>query len=334
MNVKSMRDRTYHDIEVDGDVPPAAAERYRTLKRFDLLRAAGCVEREALAQVGISRRTMYRWKRLPADGGPCALAPKSTRPRRVRQRAYTRKDVAAVLKLRRRHSFMGKARLHAMLRRGGFALSASTVGRIIQRALAAGRIGPASLCEGRVRRKRKREFSGAWAQPWKYGSKAGGPGELVQIDHMTYSRDGETIKEFRAVCPVSRFMVTRVHSRATAGNAARFLAEVVEAMPFPVASIQVDGGSEFMAGFEDACKERGIALAVLPPRHPQWNGCVERANRSARIEFWNRYAGSLTVAAVSKKLREYELFHNYLRPHTSLALQTPSEYLVAQEEAA
>ena len=41
---------------------------------------------------------------------------------------------------------------------------------------------------------------------------------------MTYSRDGRTLKEFRAVCPVSKFMATRVFSRATANNAKRFLA--------------------------------------------------------------------------------------------------------------
>ena len=27
------------------------------------------------------------------------------------------------------------------------------------------------------------------------------------------------------------------------------------------------------------------------PRRLQWNGCVERANRSARIEFWKRHNG-------------------------------------------
>ena len=102
---------------------------------------------------------------------------------------------------------------------------------------------------------------------------------------MTYTDGGQTLKEFRAVCPVSKFMVTRVYSRATAGNAKRFLMDLLGALPFPLLSVQVDGGSEFMAGFEDACEERRVPLHVLPPRRPQWNGCVERTNRSARIEF-------------------------------------------------
>ena len=60
-------------------------------------------------------------------------------------------------------------------------------------------------------------------------------------------------------------MSARVFSRATTGNARRFPLATVEAMPFPVASIQVDGVSAFAADFE-------------------------RANRSARIEFRNPYS--------------------------------------------
>ena len=57
--------------------------------------------------------------------------------------------------VRRKYPFMGKARIHAMLARKGGHLSVSTVGRIIERALAAGAIRPASFCEGRVKPKRR-----------------------------------------------------------------------------------------------------------------------------------------------------------------------------------
>ena len=98
---------------------------------------------------------------------------------------------------RRKYPFMGKARIHAMLAGKGFKLSASTVGRILSRALASGAVPHVSFCEGRAKPKRRRRFA-KWAQRWKYGSKASKPGELLQIDHMTYSRDGQTLKEFRA----------------------------------------------------------------------------------------------------------------------------------------
>ena len=58
------------------------------------------------------------------------------------------------------------------------------------------------------------------------------PGELVQIDCMTVSRDGQVLKELRAVDPVTRIMVCRVFARATARNAKRFLAAGVKIRPF------------------------------------------------------------------------------------------------------
>ena len=38
--------------------------------------------------------------------------------------------------------------------------------------------------------------------------------------------------------------------------------------PFPIRSLQVDGGSEFRDEFEQACRDLGIPLYVLPPKNP------------------------------------------------------------------
>ncbi len=327
-------------LRIDADTAGAADQRLRALELVDRMVAGGMRRGEALRTVGLASSTYYDWRSAFRRGGVRALKPRSTRPRSARRRQWKDADDRAVLKLRRDHPYMGKAKLQAMLARDGLALSVSTVGRILSRAIADGRIKPASLCEGRTKPKRRRSFDGAWASRWKYGDRARAPGEMLQIDHMTYSRDGRALKEVPAdssspaVCPVTKFMAARVFSRATAGNAKRFLEAALEAMPFPVRSIQVDGGSEFMADFERACQAMGIPLHVLPPRRPQWNGCVERANRSARIEFWNLYDGPLTVADVTPRLARQEFFHNYRRPHGALDCRTPNEYLVEIEDAA
>ena len=74
-----------------------------------------------------------------------------------------------------------------------------------------------------------------------------------------------------------------------------------------------------MAEFGNTCEQLGVPLHILPPRRPQWNGVVERTNRSARAEFWNLYDGPLTVADVSRDLARYEFFFNYERPHAARA---------------
>ena len=81
MNIKSMRIRSYRSFKVHEHIPAEAAERYRTLQAYRRLRIAGCGEAGALTHVGISRRTLYRWKAALAAGGQRGLAPKSTCPR-------------------------------------------------------------------------------------------------------------------------------------------------------------------------------------------------------------------------------------------------------------
>jgi transposase InsO family protein len=53
-----------------------------------------------------------------------------------------------------------------------------------------------------------------------------------------------------------------------------------------VRAIQVDGGSEFQAVFEEACRRQRIRLFVLPPRCPKLNGCIERSFRTDDEEFY------------------------------------------------
>ena len=86
-------------------------------------------------------------------------------------------------------------------------------------------------------------------------------------------------------------------------------------MLFPVTAIQVDGGSEFQAGFEGACQERGIRLFVLPPRSPKLNGHVERAQRTHTEEFYELYDGDVDIGPLNQALRAWERTYNIIRPH-------------------
>jgi hypothetical protein len=52
---------------------------------------------------------------------------------------------------------------------------------------------------------------------------------------------------------VSRWDVLYVAERATAASALELLDALLERMPFPLCALQVDGGSEFAAEFEQAC---------------------------------------------------------------------------------
>ena len=91
--------------------------------------------------------------------------------------------------------------------------------------------------------------------------------------------------------------------------------------------MQVDGGSEFAAEFEQACQQRGLRLFVLPPRSPKLNGAVERAQRTHTEEFYQVTECSLEMPALNRELRQWEKTHNTVRPHQSLGYLTPLRFL-------
>ena len=133
--------------------------------------------------------------------------------------------------MRNRYPFMGKRKL--MLQREGLSLSASTIGHILSRGREQGHIRPCSFCQGRLTARCCRVFN-QHAERWKYGIKVKRPGELVQFDSMTVSAEGTTIKEFKAISPVDKVIVTRSCSRATSGNAKHFLQTRIAKLPYPV----------------------------------------------------------------------------------------------------
>lgn len=174
------------------------------------------------------------------------------------------------------------------------------------------------------RRQWKREY--AVRKPKDYKAKA--PGDIVQIDTVEIRPEpGVVLKQFTTVDMVSRWSVPTIAYRATALVASHALDALIARTPFPIKAIQVDGGSEFMAEFEDACKARGIRLFELPPRSPKLNGCVERANRTYREEFYDCSNATPTVSGFASYLRRWEDIYNTIRPPQALGYLTPAEFL-------
>ena len=98
---------------------------------------------------------------------------------------------------------------------------------------------------------------------------------------------------------------------------------------FPIRAIQIDGGSEFKGGFEQACQAARIALHVLPPKRPQGNGGLERANGIRRYEFHASYPLPTTIRELRPLVQWWEQVYNLLRPHQALNQKTPAEHLQA-----
>lgn len=276
--------------------------------------------------VGISRSSYYRHKKILKNLAR-GIFPPSKKPHSLNKPQWGESEKQLVLQIRRANPTYGKAKIAIILKRDQDKdISESTVGRILKHLKEKGII-QRSLSA--LRQKRKRSFSKGYSQRWKYKDyNKMKLGERVQIDHMTATKNGVTLKHFQAWDRRSKYIDANVYSNAKASSAKRFLLEFVKNCPFDILSIQVDGGSEFMAEFEEACATLGIPLIVLPPARPKYNGGVERGNRIFREEFYARkdlLADS--IGAFRYDLRRAVEKYNTYRPHANLAGLTPMEYV-------
>lgn len=273
-----------------------------------------------------SRATIYRWcnRYDPTDLG--TLQPRSRRPKHTRRHQWSVDQEAAVHRLRDASPRTGKAKLRVLLAREGMLLSESTIGRILT-SLRARRllIEPHGV---RIRQRRAlRPYATRVPKDKRTPTVAGA---LIQLDTMHLRPlPGMERRQFTAIDVVSRCAVIGVRGTATALTAAAFLDELCTRMPVPVQAIQVDGGSEFMAEFELACRQKNIALYILPPRSPKLNGRVERLNGTVRREFWECYDGDLDLPSLQQALRDWETQYNAHRPHQALKYLTPNAFLAS-----
>jgi transposase InsO family protein len=304
-------------------------EAFKRLRWFDYYDSHGQNARLTCRYFGISPQTFYRWKRRYDPRHLESLEDQSHRPRRVRHPSYSVELVEAVVKLREGYPRWGKDKLVIFLRKEGYQVSASTVGRILRYAKGRGILKePISNYVSAGKRSRKRPY--ATRKPKDYQAKQAG--DIIQLDTLDLRPlPGIVFKHFTAHDVVSKWDVISIHKQATAASASHFL-DVLEArMPFPVKAIQVDGGSEFQAVFEEVCQQRDIRLFVLPPRSPKLNGGVERAHRTHTEEFYEVTDSSFELAEIRQKLLEWETTYNTIRPHQSLGYLTPLEFLQQKE---
>jgi transposase InsO family protein len=294
----------------------------------------GCNARLTCRHFDHSPSTFYHWLHRYQREGPRGLEERSRRPHRVRQPTWTKELALAVLHLREEHPRWGKDKLVVLLRKEGWQVSTSMVGRILRGIKKRGLLWEADLRDPwKVKRASKRPY--ALRKPPDYVPVA--PGDLVQADTADIRfLPGEVYKHLTARDVVSRWDVLDVYYRATAQTAAQFLDSLLERMPFPVRAIQVDGGSEFKAQFEEECQRRGIQLFVLPPRSPKLNGHVERAQRTHREEFYQMLDPPDSLSQLRRRLKAQEAVYNTIRPHQALGQRTPREFyqewLAAQAE--
>jgi len=157
------------------------------------------------------------------------------------------------------------------------------------------------------------------------------PGHHIQVDvkFLTFiDKQGRKLKRYQytAIDDATRIRALKIYPKHTQANAIRFVNYVIEQFPFRLHTIRTDNGHEFQAKFHWHLKDLGINHFYIRPATPRLNGKVERSHLTDKLEFYQLidYKGDVDLA---KKLRDWEAFYNFLRPHAALNGKTPYERL-------
>jgi transposase InsO family protein len=295
--------------------------------RLKLLRQASDLPRgvaQTCRHFGLSRKTFYKWKARYRSHGEAGLCDRPRIPHQSPQ-ATPRAVVSKILYLRQRYHF-GPGRTANYLKRfHHLAVARSTVHRILVR-----------YGMNRLPANQKPRPTG---RPWKRYEKPQ-PGHRVQLDVKFLERiagSKRRLYQFTAIDDCTRIRVLKIYDACNQASAIRFVDEVIRRLPFRVLVVQTDNGAEFQSGFHWHLEEQDIRHVYIRPRTPHLNGKVERSHRVDDQEFYqllDKDGIADDIHLFNDKLREWEDYYNYHRPHGALDGQTPYERLLAKKAPA
>jgi transposase InsO family protein len=236
-------------------------------------------------------------------------------------RATPREVISKIVYLRQRYHF-GPRRIAAYLKRfHQLGVAGSTVHRILIR-------------HGMNRLPANQKPRSA-ARAWKRYEKPQ-PGHRLQLDVKFLERiagTGKRLYQFTAIDDCTRIRVLKIFDTCNQTSAIRFVDEVLHRLPFRVLVVQTDNGAEFQSRFHWHLESKDIRHAYIRPRTPHLNGKVERSHRVDDQEFYqllDKDGVTDDIHLFNDKLREWENYYNYHRPHGALDGQTPYERLLAK----
>ena len=269
--------------------------------------------RKECEEFGVTRNSYYNWlRRFKAEGKEGLKRKKPvaySHPNKIKQTVIDK-----ILELRKEYH-LGSIRITWYLERyHGIKISESSVYRTLVRH------GVSRLAKSTSRRV---------VHTKRYSKTV--PGHQIQVDVKILSFEDLNHKKIRryqytAIDDATRIRALQVYEKHNQENAIAFMDYVIDRFPFRIHTIRTDRGHEFQAQFHWHVEDKGIRHVYNKPGSPQLNGKVERSHRTDQEEFYQLLTFTDDVD-LNEKIKVWENFYNFNRPHGAHKGKTPYEVL-------
>ncbi|WP_165759314.1 IS481 family transposase [Mycobacterium decipiens] len=258
-------------------------------------------------ELGISRQTLYEYRRRFEAEGPTGLVERSRRPHSSPQRIPAETE-DAIIRLRKelRVDCGAQAIAYHLARRGEIVPSVATIHRVLVR-------------RGMVTPQPRKRPHAAWRRfEWPR------PNDASQIDATTWAlADGQTVWIMDILDDHSRALVAaRVDTGPTAKVTWEAFTSAVQEWGLP-AHVMNDNGSCFTgrlarngaADFERMLRSAGIKQICSRPSHPQTCGKLERSHQTTKT--WLRLQPpARSLEELQHQLDRWRAHYNHARPQS------------------
>ena len=288
---------------------------------------------------GVSRSTIYGWKKKLEEGGGklSSIAPTSRAPHHPRKRQVDPRVEGFIKQYRRKHPGVGKTAIHPVLqeycRQEQIPCpSESTVGRVLGDLKQRGEIREytqeirVSARTGQlvVRRKQKRI-----PKLRRKGYQPQAPGDLVQVDSIYVFVEGLKRYLITAIDLKTGFAFAYGYPTLSSESAADFLNRLLRVTPFQIRRLQTDNGFEFEKHFRQAVHQNNLVHFHIYPRHPQANAHIERFNRTLQEQYVRWSLEHLEhLDLFNRNMMNYLLWYNTEKPHQAKNKLPPMKFFL------
>lgn len=279
----------------------------------------------------VKKRTLQNWKAClkKSHGMVESLNPKSRAPKNRRKRSWPTGVVVEIRRVRQEHPNLGKEKifvhLQAFCREKNLVCPCvRTIGRLIADASDKMRIFPQKMGhDGHINISRRGERV---RKP--KGFKALRPGHCISLDTIEFHFWGRRIYVVTMVDVFSRYAFAHVTTSHASKAAEEFFTRCLTLFPYPMEYVLTDNGSEFMKDFDTRLRELCLIHWHTYPKTPKMNSHCERFNRTVQDEFFINHKFLLhNLPYCNLKLDEWLGWYNTVRPHHSLDLLSPVQFL-------